>query len=453
MMPAHAVTHWLSHLIQITRPSRLSREMIETHEATTQPSVRKNIVGAALGNVVQWYDYAVYAYMAPVIGRLFFPSDDPFESMISTFGAFAAGYISGPIGALLFGHIGDKIGRKAMLMLSILLMGTATTLVGVMPIHDSIGWLAGVGIVALRLLQGFASSGEYTGSLAFICEHSPAKYRGFNSSFILIGSNVGFLLGAGVAALNSMLFSDAIIDQWAWRQPFVIGGVIALAGVLLRSQLSEPPAPSHKDEKLDGLPLIVAFRDYWREMLQIAGLCLTVNAGYYLIFVYVLTYLTTVLSMDNSTATDINMFCVVLMCILPMGFALLGDRYGRKRVLIIGNLAVLVFSYPLFAWIVSGDYWPVLLGQVGFAVIFSCIYGANPAVQVEAAPHRVRATVMTIPANIVAATLTGTMPMVAAFLVQRTHDDMSPAIYLMVFAVLTLIAAAKVREMAGKPLD
>lgn len=426
--------------------------MEPTENGQTHALIRKNITGAAVGNVVEWYDYAVYAYMAPFIGKLFFPSDDPLESMIATFGAFAAGYISGPVGAILFGHIGDKIGRKAMLLLSILLMGTATAAIGFLPTNETVGWWAGAGLVTLRLLQGFASSGEYTGSLAFICEHSRPKHRGFNASFVLIGSNVGFLLGAGVAALCSHLFSSAQLESWAWRTPFIFGGAIALIGILLRSQLSEPPAPPEV-ETVKGLPVVVAFRDHWREMLQVGALNLTVNGGYYLIFVYVLTYLTTVVSMPNTTATDINLFCVVIMCVLPMGFAALGDRIGRKPVLILGNLSVLLLTYPLFKMIDSGSLWPVLAGQVGFAVIFSCIYGANPAAQVESTPRAVRATVMTIPANLVAATLTGTMPMVAAYLVDRTKDDMSPAYYLMAFAVITLVAVSTLREMAGKKLD
>lgn len=414
-------------------------------------SVRRNIVGAAIGNVVQWYDYAVYAYMAPVVSQLFFPSIDPLESLISTFGAFAAGYISGPVGAVVFGHIGDRIGRKAMLLLSILLMGAATAAIGFLPVNDTAGWAAGAGLVALRLLQGFASSGEYTGSLAFISEHSAPERRGFNSAFVLVGSNAGFLLGGAVAGLCTMIFSAAELSSWAWRLPFIFGGLVALSGLLLRSRLSEPALPLG-EERVRDLPLRAAFSGHWREMLQIGALCLTVNAGYYLIFVYVLTYLTSVLAMPGATASDINLAGILVMCVLPLAFAALGDRIGRKPLLIIGNGAVLILCYPFFHMIMGGAFWPALLGQIGFAVIFSCIYGANPAAQVEVAPRPVRATVMTIPANLVAATLTGTMPMVAAFLVQRTGDDISPAYYLMGFAVITLLASVTLREMARKPL-
>ena len=420
--------------------------------AKTTSDLRRNVVGAAVGNVMEWYDFAVYAYMAPILGRLFFPSDDPLESLIAAFGAFAAGYVSGPIGAILFGHIGDKLGRKAMLLISVLLMGLATTAIGAMPVDADVGWIAGAGLVFLRLLQGLSSSGEYGGSLAFVCEHAPPHRRGFAASFILVGSNIGFLIGGGIAALVTESFSDAALDSWAWRVPFLIGGAVALLGLLLRSGLNEPPTPSDY-EPVDGVPLIVACRDHWREMLQVGGLTLTVNAGYYLIFVYVVSYLTTVMHMSRDEAMNINIGCIAVMSVLPLVFAVLSDRIGRKPVLIIGNLAIIVLTYPLFMLIDNSDILPVLLGQIGFAVIFSWIYGANSAAQVEVAPRQVRATVVTLPANIVGAVFIGTMPMVAAFLVERTQDDYAPAYYLMGLAVLTLIAVFTIREMAGKPLD
>ena len=418
----------------------------------TKADLRQNIVGASVGNVMQWYDFAVYAYMAPILGGLFFPSDDPLESLIGAFGAFAAGYVSGPIGAVIFGHIGDKIGRKAMLMVSILMMGLATTAIGAMPVEANIGWIAGAGLVALRMLQGIASSAEYTGSLAFVCEHAPPKRRGFLASFIMVGSNIGFLLGGGVAALAGWVFTDAQLDAWAWRLPFLSGGIVAIIGLFLRLRLSEPPLPPDY-EPPEGLPLVVAFRDYWREMLKVGGLCLTVNAGYYLIYVYVLSYLITVTQMSRQVATDMNIAALFVMVILPPLFALLSDRFGRKPILIIGNLAIVVLTYPLFILLDNSALLPVLLGQMGFAVIFSWIYGANSAAQVEVAPRKVRATVMTIPENIVNCLFLGTVPLVATFLVDETGDFYAPGYYLMGLAVLTLIAVITTREMARKPLD
>ncbi|MEO1057920.1 MAG: MFS transporter [Actinomycetota bacterium] len=410
------------------------------------------MTAAAVGSVMQWYDFAVYSYMAPVVSQLFFPSDDPLDSLIATFGVFAAGFLAGPVGAVFFGHVGDKVGRKPMLIISIVMMGLATAAIGLLPVESSVGWLAGAGLVVCRLLQGFASSGEYGGSVAFIAEHSPPSRRGFTTSFVLIGSNIGFLAGAGVAAVVTDLFSDDTLDSWAWRVPFLLGGLVALGGLVLRNGLREPPLPPDYEPPLE-TPIKVALRYNWREMLQVFGLVLTVNAGYYLVFVYVLSYLTNVVDFDGREAVDINTFAIVLMCFLPLGSALLSDRIGRKPVLYIGNLAVLVLTVPLFIMIDSAEFVPVLVAQTVFAVIFSWLYGAGTAAQIEVAPRAVRATVMIVPSNLANATFIGTMPLVAAYLVNRTGNDLAPAFYLMAMSVVTLLAVRATREMAGKPLD
>lgn len=419
--------------------------------AASTIDLRRNVIGGAVGNVMEWYDFAAYAYMAPILGKLFFPSEDAFASLIAAFGAFAAGYVSRPLGAILFGHIGDKIGRKPMLLLSVLMMGLATTAIGLLPVEADIGWVAAAALVALRLVQGISVGGEYGGSLTFIAEHAPPKRRGFAISFVLVGSNLGFLIGAGIAALVTQSFSDAELGSWAWRVPFLLGGVIALIALWLRRSLSEPPLPPDH-EPLAESPVIIAFRDHWRDMLKVGGLYLTVNAGFYLIFVYVVSYLTTVMHMPRDTAMDINIACIFIMCVLPIGFAMLSDRIGRKPMLIAGGIGVIVLTYPLFMLIDNSAVLPVLLGQIGFAVLFSWIYGANPAAQTEVAPRHVRATVLTMSTNIAMAVFGGTMPMVAAYLVHRTHDDFAPAYYLMGLGVLSLIAVLTTREMAGKPL-
>ncbi len=419
--------------------------------AATTIDLRRNVIGGAVGNVMEWYDFAAYAYMAPILGKLFFPSEDAFASLIAAFGAFAAGYVSRPLGAILFGHIGDKIGRKPMLLISVLMMGLATTAIGLLPVESQIGWVAAAGLVGLRLIQGISVGGEYGGSLAFVAEHAPPKRRGFAISFIMVGANLGFLVGAGTAALVTESFNDAELNAWAWRVPFLLGGVIALIALLLRRSLSEPPVPLGYEPTV-GSPVIVAFRDHWRDMLKVGGLYLAVNAGFYLIFVYVVSYLTTVMHMPRDAAMDINVACILIMCVLPVGFAILSDRIGRKPMLIAGGIGIIVLTYPLFMLIDNSAVLPVLLGQIGFAVLFSWIYGANPAAQTEVAPRHVRATVLTMSTNIAMAVFGGTMPMVAAYLVHRTHDDYSPAYYLMGLGVLSLIAVFTTREMAGKRL-
>lgn len=422
-----------------------------TKHAAGSPELRRNLVGGVVGNLMEWYDFAVYAYMASTIGRLFFPSEDQFASLIAAFGAFAAGYVSRPIGAVIFGHIGDKIGRKPMLLISVLTMGIATTAVGLLPTDAQIGWVAAALLVGLRIVQGISVGGEYGGSLAFIAEQAPANWRGLAVCFVMVGANVGFLVGAGVAGIVTEAFTVTQINEWAWRVPFLFGGIIALVSLVLRRKLSEPPLPPDY-KPVSGAPVLVALRDYWRDILKVGGLYVTVNAGFYLVFVYVMSFLIDKMHIARDTEIDINFFCIFLLCVLPPGFAILSDRIGRKPILISGTIGIIVLSYPLFMLLDNSTLAPVLLGQVGFAILFSWIYGANPAAETEVAPRQVRATVLTIASNVSMAVFGGTMPMVAAWLVHRTGDDYTPAYYLIGLAVLTLLAVLSIRDMAGKSL-
>ncbi|MEM7120179.1 MAG: MFS transporter [Pseudomonadota bacterium] len=419
--------------------------------AATSIDLRRTIIGGAAGNVLEWYDFAAYAYMAPILANLFFPSDDPFASLIATFGAFAAGYVFRPIGGILFGHIGDKFGRKRMLLISVLMMGLATMAVGLLPVEAQIGWPAAALLFGLRIIQGLSVGGEYGGALTFMAEHAPPHRRGLFTSIVNAGASAGFLVGAGVAAIITELFDQATLEAWAWRVPFLVGGGVALLALLLRRGLTEPPQPADI-EPLNGLPIIVTLREHWRDVVKVGGLYLAVNSGFYLIFVYVISYLTDIMHMPVSTATNINVFCVFLLSTVPVLFAMVGDRIGRKPMLITGLLGMILLTYPLFLLIHHSAFWPVFLGQVGFALLFSWIFGANPAAQTEAAPRRVRATVLTLGTNISMAIFGGTMPMVAAYLVHRTHDDFSPAYYLIGLACLSLIAVLFTKEMAGKTL-
>ena len=404
-----------------------------------------------MGNVLEWYDFAAYAYMAPILAKLFFPSEDAFASLIATFGAFAAGYVFRPIGGIIFGHIGDKFGRKRMLLISVLMMGLATTAVGLLPIDSQIGWAAAALLFTLRIVQGLSVGGEYGGALTFMAEHAPPHRRGVYTSVVNAGASAGFLFGAAIAAIISELFDQATLEAWAWRVPFLFGGGVALLALLMRRGLREPPMPDGY-EPLKGVPIVVTLREHWREVLKVGGLYLAPNAGYYLIFVYVVSYLTDIMHMPLDTAMDINVICVLILATSPVAFAFLGERIGRKPMLVVGMVGIIVFTYPLFLLLHHNTFWLVFLAQLGFALIFSWIFGANPAMQAETAPRHVRATVLTLGSNISMAIFGGTMPMVAAYLVHRTHDDYSPAYYLIGLGVISLIAAFTTKEMTGKVL-
>ncbi|USG60471.1 MFS transporter [Sneathiella marina] len=413
--------------------------------------VRRTAFSGSIGNVMEWYDFAVYAYLAPVLSNLFFPSDDAFISLMATFGTFAAGYISRPLGAIVFGHIGDKIGRKPVLILSVIVMGGATAGVGLLPTTEQIGASAAVMLVCLRIFQGLSVGGEYTGASAFIVEHSPPERRGFYASWIFSGSFFGFLLGSAVATLFTSFIDQATLTEGAWRLPFIGGGFIGIVAFYFRSRIDEPESVKDKTV-VDGIPLVVALRDHWRDMLRIAGLTVTVNVGFYLMFVYAITFLTNKVHLSNVAAMTINTVCLIFVAVFLLGFAILSDKVGRKPVLYVGTFGILLFSWPLFWLMDHHNIVYVFFGQFGFAVLFAMVFSVNAAVMPEILPHKVRISALSVSYNLTLSIFGGTAPIVALYLVNRTDDDFSPVYYLMGLAILSLVAIFSISETAGKTL-
>jgi MHS family proline/betaine transporter-like MFS transporter len=240
--------------------------MTDTHDAATR---RKVIAAGITGNVLEWYDFAVYGFYAPIIAKLFFPSDDPTVSLIASFGAFAAGFLMRPVGGFVFGHIGDRIGRKRALVLSVMLMAVPTGIIGLLPDHASIGVAAAVLMVAMRILQGLSVGGEYTGSIVYLAEHAPTGRRGFFTSWTLFGAVGGILLGSGVSALIANVLTDAQVESWGWRAAFLVGILVGVVGLIVRCHLPEMEAAPEADRPKS--PVIEAFTTQWREMTKVVG--------------------------------------------------------------------------------------------------------------------------------------------------------------------------------------
>jgi MHS family proline/betaine transporter-like MFS transporter len=417
--------------------------------STTKQPYKRAIVAGVAGNLMEWYDFAIYGYMAPVISVLFFPSEDPVASMIATFSVFAAGYFARPLGGIMFGYIGDRYGRKTVLMLSVILMGLSTFSIGLLPDHSQIGASAAVLLVILRVLQGISVGGEYTGSVTFVLEHAPPDRRGFATSWISVGSSVGFLIGSAVGTLMVEIFTPEQISSWAWRLPFLSGILIAIFGYLIRRHVPEPPRPA--DMPMETSPVITAMRDHWRSMLQLMGLALAGNAGFYMMFVYANSYLTEHMHFSTSEAMEINTFNLVVLCLLTPLAGLAADRLGRKPVLISGTLGLVLLSYPLFWLMHQATDVTVFVGQMGFAVIIGWIWGANPAAQGEILPQNVRLSGFSIAYSVCLALFGGTTPLVAAYLLERTAEDFAPVWYLIGLALVSLIAVLTIPETRPKP--
>jgi MHS family proline/betaine transporter-like MFS transporter len=262
--------------------------------SSDQPkALQKTVLAGAIGNVLEWYDFALFGYFASVLSRLFFPSSDPSLSLIATFGVFAVGFLARPLGALLFGYWGDTRGRRAALAWSIILMAFPTCLVGLLPTYAQIGLAAPLTLTALRFLQGLSVGGEFTGSVTFLVEHAAPTERGYIGSWAGFSAQIGALLGSGVGALATASLSSEALEQWGWRIPFVAGSVIALVGWYLRRRIPESPAFQRlqQEGEVSSSPIRELLASYRGPLLQVIGLVLLHGVGFYIIYVFLPTYL------------------------------------------------------------------------------------------------------------------------------------------------------------------
>ena len=410
---------------------------------------RKVIAAGVTGNVLEWYDFAVYGFFAPIIGRLFFPSDDPTVSLIASFGAFAAGFLMRPIGGIIFGFIGDKIGRKRALVLSVLLMAIPSGMIGILPDHATIGVSAAVLMVLMRMLQGMAVGGEYTSSIVYLAEHAPSKRRGFFTSWTLVGAVGGILLGSGVGALLSNLLSAEAVSDWGWRIAFLSGIAVGVVGLLIRRHLPEMPKTESNDS---ANPIIDAFRTEWRAVTQVIGINIFNAVGFYLMFVYAVTWLIKEVKVPRSDALDINSVSLAVLLVLVPVFGALSDKVGRKSLLLFGSGGAVLLGYPLIVLMHHVDFAMVMMGQIGFAILLAAYLSGIPATLTEMFPSRVRVSALSVGYNISLAIFGGTTPLVATWIIERSHDDLSIAWYLICGAAISFVFTVRLPETAHKPL-
>jgi MHS family proline/betaine transporter-like MFS transporter len=410
---------------------------------------RKAIVAGIAGNVMEWYDFTVYGYFAAVIGANFFPAGDRVSSLIAAFGVFAAGYLVRPVGGLVFGHVGDRFGRKTALVVSVLAMALPTFFIGLLPTYRQIGIAAPILLTLCRLVQGLSVGGEYTTSLIFLVENAPSGRRGLLGSWGPVGCAGGLLLGSAVGAVLTSWLDLATIADWGWRVPFLLGIGVGLAGFQVRRHMRESDAPETPRARA---PVREAFATEWRTIARITGLALVSGVGWYLCFVYVTTWLRQTEHLAASTAFDINVIAVVLLMVLMPAAGALSDRVGRKPVLLGAMAGLLALGWPLFWLMHHPSPAPALLGQCAFAILIAAIAGAQPAAMVEALPRRVRCSALSFGFGTAMAAFGGTAPLIAIAMIQHTQDDLSPAFYLMAAAAISLLVALGLRETASAPL-
>ena len=409
---------------------------------------RRNVAAGSIGTALEMYDFAVYGFLAPIIGPLFFPSDDRLASLLAAFAVFAVGYFARPLGAVLFGHIGDRYGRKTLMAASITLMGVATFCLALLPTDAQIGSTAALLLVICRIAQGLSFGGEYAGSMVFLAEHAPIARRGAMTAFSQTSNIAGFLFGSGLCAFISWQLGETEMAAWGWRIPFFFGAVIAVGGLVIRRFVSEPPVTLRRDR----LPVLVVFRDHWRILFRMICLLMMGGVGFYLLFVYVAAYLREFMHFTTARALEINTLSLIAILLTSIPFAMLSDRIGRKPVLYGVAVATLVLGWPLWQLLHHPSFAVVLAGQIGLALISAATFAVIPATIVEMMPAHIRCSGTSIGYNISLGLFGGTAPFVATYLVERTGDDSTPAYYMMALAVIMLAALRGMKETAGKPL-
>jgi MHS family proline/betaine transporter-like MFS transporter len=408
---------------------------------------RRIIAAGMIGNVLEWYDFAVYGYFATAIGRHFFPHEDAVAQLLSAFGVFAIGYVMRPVGGAVVGHIGDRFGRRAALTFSVAAMAIPTFLIGLLPGYATLGVAAPIALTLLRMVQGLSVGGEYTSSMVFLVEHAPDGRRGVMGALAAGGAGGGTLLGSAVGAGFAASMSDAALAAWGWRIPFLLGLVVGIAGYLLRRHVLETAPPQRRKRA----PMLETLSDHWRIVLGFAGLSMFNAVGFYVGFVYLVSWLQTADGIAPARALEINSLSMAIMLPVVIATGFLTDRVGRKPILLLACILGFVGAVPIFLLLNQPSALSAQLGQLGLVAMIGLYGGTLPVFMVEAAPLPVRCTAVALGYNITFGVIGGFTPLVAAWLVDRTGDEIAPAFLIMAAAAVTFLTVLRFRETYRSP--
>jgi MHS family proline/betaine transporter-like MFS transporter len=418
------------------------------------PGLRRAVIGAAIGNGVEWFDFAVYGYLAQTLGAVFFPSGDPTVSLLASFAVFGAAFLVRPLGGLFFGPLGDRVGRQRTLATVIILMSLSTLAIGLLPGYDSIGVLAPALLVAARLLQGFSVGGEFGGAATFLAEYSPEGRRGLYTSWAQVTALAGLALSAAlVLALRSGL-SEAAMLAWGWRIPFLLAGPLGLVGLYLRLRLEDTPAFRALREAggVAHAPIREMVTRNSRALLQAVGLAIFPNAGFYIVLTYLQTHLIREAGLSpTGAALSTTLAVLVAMALIPP-LGALSDRVGRRPLLAASCIGYALLTYPAFVLMERGGPLGAALTHAALGALLAVFLSAVIAAVTELFPTRVRYSGFALGHNLAVALAGGLAPFVATYLIATTGSSSAPAYYLIGAAVATLVTLATVRETAHAAL-
>ncbi|MFC7556102.1 MFS transporter [Pseudoroseomonas wenyumeiae] len=414
---------------------------------------RKQLAAACIGNVLEYYDFVVYAYLATTIGHKFFPSDNETAGLLASFAAFGVGFLARPLGGIVIGRLGDRKGRKAALLITIFGMALGTVGIGLLPTYETIGLMAPVLLVLMRLIQGLAAGGEWGGATAFIVESAPEGRRGLFGGIGQASIAASNLLSSVVVAIVAGIFTPDEMRDWAWRVPFLLGGILLPVGIYMRRNLQETPAfveaqqaPQKAREPHDlGSPLVLLGKAF--------GFTVVWTVSYYIMLSYMPTFLTKEAGLTQSQALWCNSIALVVLVVATPFFGWWSDRIGRKPLLLACCAAFAILPYPLFSVILSSPALATIVAiQIVFNLFIAAFSGAGPSALSELFPTHSRTTLMSTGYSVAVAIFGGFAPFVATWLISNTGSSIAPTYYLIFSGIVSGLVIWGFRETAHEKL-